>query len=93
MYHLHRTFLALDGLHRSGVQCMRVCVYVCVCVCARARVCAHVCVVLHVHMWDVAETMHACMYVEAREGYQMSCSITPHLIPLSQGLSLNLELG
>lgn len=33
------------------------------------------------------------MFVEARGGHQVSWPITFHLIPLRQGLSLNLELG
>lgn len=45
-------------------------------------VCAHVCVNMRVH---------AHVPVEARGGQQMSGSITPHWIPLRQGLSLTLE--
>lgn len=45
-------------------------------------VCAHVCVNMH---------EHAHVPAEARGEQQMSGSITPHRIPLRQGLSLTLK--
>lgn len=39
----------------------------------------------YAHVWCV------CVYTEAKE--QISCSVTLHYIPSTQGLSLNLELS
>lgn len=75
-----------------------VCVFVCVCtsdhVCICVRMCAFVCVHSHtyVHLCMCVFTW-ACVHSEARKVWLISHSITLHLVPLKEHLSLNLEPG
>lgn len=55
------------------------------------NVCVGLCVVVHVCVVYVCALIHVC--VEAKGRLPVSYSVMLHLIPLRQGLSLNLGLG